>query len=314
MTETNSTSLSEDLAHAPVGRLAVWFTGARPRTLPAAVAPVLVGTALAARDGSFHPLSLVATLTAALFVQIGANFANDYSDAKRGADTPERLGPVRLTATGQASANSVLIAAWICFALAFAAGIYVAATTSWLLLGVGAAAIAAALLYTGGPKPYGYTGLGELFVFVFFGLVAVVGTYFAHTQTITQAAVFAAVPVGALASAILVVNNIRDFEGDRRAGKRTLAVLIGRSRAITLYRTLVATAYISVVILVAFRTFSPLALICWFSLVMALRPLRLVQTCEDGPSLNGALAQTGKLLLAFCILLALGVLILPVGE
>src|SRR5215210_4526027 len=204
---------------------------ARPRTLPAAVAPVLVGTALAATEDTFHVLRFLAALIGALFIQVGTNLSNDYSDARRGADMEDRLGPVRVTAGGLMPPRQVLVGTYVAFGVAVAAGLYLAAVAGWELLLVGAASILAGVLYTGGPRPYGYEGLGELFVFLFFGIVAVAGSYFVQTEGLRWEAFALAVPVGLLAAAILVVNNVRDVDTDRRAGKRTLAVKLGRERA-----------------------------------------------------------------------------------
>src|SRR5947209_14081182 len=221
----------------------IWLMAARPRTLPAAVAPVLVGTALAGFLHVFHPLRFFAALLSAVFIQVGTNLSNDYSDARRGADTEDRLGPVRVTAGGLVPPKQVLIATYVSFAVAVLAGIYLIAVAGWALLLVGAASILAGVLYTGGPRPYGYEGLGELFVFLFFGIVAVVGSYFVQTEDLRWEAFALAVPVGLLAAAILVVNNVRDIETDRRAGKRTLAVKLGRERARRLYAAMIAVAF-----------------------------------------------------------------------
>src|SRR5207302_2193867 len=204
---------------------------ARPRTLPAAVAPVLVGTSLAANEDVFHPFRFACALVGSVFIQIGTNLANDYSDARRGADTEDRLGPVRVTAGGLMPPRRVLIGTWVAYGIAVLAGAYLIAVAGWQLLLVGAASIAAGVLYTGGPRPYGYEGLGELFVFLFFGVVAVVGSYFVQREQLEWQAFALSVPVGLLASAILVVNNVRDVDTDRRADKRTLAVRLGRPRA-----------------------------------------------------------------------------------
>ncbi|MGH3102362.1 MAG: 1,4-dihydroxy-2-naphthoate polyprenyltransferase, partial [Thermoleophilia bacterium] len=217
---------------------------ARPRTLPAAVAPVLVGTALAATEGTFRPLSFIAAMLGAVFIQVGTNLSNDYSDARRGADTEDRLGPVRVTAGGLVPPRQVLVATYVAFGLAVLAGAYLIATAGWELLLIGVASILAGVLYTGGPRPYGYEGLGEVFVFLFFGVVAVSGSYFAQVERLTWEAFVLAVPVGLLASAILVVNNVRDLETDRRAGKRTLAVRLGRPRARTLFAAMVFGAFL----------------------------------------------------------------------
>ena len=209
----------------------LWLLAARPRTLPAAVAPVLVGTALALTDDVFRPLAFVAALVGSVFIQIGTNLSNDYSDARRGADTEDRLGPVRVTAGGLLPPRRVLVGTYLAFGIAVAAGAYLAAVAGWELLVVGVLSILAGVLYTGGPRPYGYEGLGELFVFLFFGVVAVVGSYYVQTEELVWEAFALSVPVGLLAAAILVVNNVRDVDTDRRAGKRTLAVKLGRERA-----------------------------------------------------------------------------------
>src|SRR3954454_17326053 len=194
---------------------------ARPRTLPAAIAPVLVGTALGVTDrGELRVGGFVAALLGAIFIQGGTNLSNDYSDARRGADTEDRLRPVRVTAGGLGPPRQVLVPTYVAFGLAVLAGAYLIATAGWELLLVGAASILAGVLYTGGPRPYGYEGLGEVFVFLFFGVVAVTGSYFAQVERIEWEALVLAVPVGLLAAAILVVNNVRDLETDRRAGKR----------------------------------------------------------------------------------------------
>ena len=210
--------------------LRLWLVAARPRTLPAAVAPVLVGTALAGSEDVFRPLAFVAALVGSIFIQIGTNLSNDYSDARRGADTEDRLGPVRVTAGGLMPPRTVLIGTYVAFGIAVAAGAYLTAVAGWQLLVVGVLSIAAGVLYTGGPRPYGYAGLGELFVFLFFGIVAVTGSYFVQTEEVTWEALALSVPIGLLAAAILVVNNVRDIDTDARAGKRTLAVKLGRER------------------------------------------------------------------------------------
>src|ERR1700759_178735 len=223
----------------------IWLTAARPRTLPAAVAPVLVGTSLAGFVHVFHPLRFVAALLGALFIQVGTNLSNDYSDARRGADAEDRRGPVRVTAGGLVPPRQVLIATYVSFGLAGLAGIYLIAVAGWALLIVGAASILAGVAYTGGPKPYGYEGLGEVFVFLFFGVVAVAGSYFVQVKTLDWEAFALAVPVGLLASAILVVNNVRDIDTDRRAGKRTLAVKLGRDGARALFDGMLAVAFLT---------------------------------------------------------------------
>jgi 1,4-dihydroxy-2-naphthoate octaprenyltransferase len=286
----------------------IWLMAARPRTLPAAVAPVLVGTALAATDGTFKPVTFLAALVGALFIQVGTNLSNDYSDARRGADTEDRLGPVRVTAGGLVPPRQVLIATYVAFAVAVLAGVYLIATAGWELLLVGAASILAGVLYTGGPRPYGYEGLGEIFVFLFFGVVAVAGSYFAQTEALAWEALVLAVPVGLLASAILVVNNVRDLETDRRAGKRTLAVRLGRERARTLFVAMIAGAFLTAPLPWLLGSLSPWLLLSWLAIPLAVPVVRLVRTRTDGPALNGALAGTGQLQLAFCVLLSAGLL------
>jgi 1,4-dihydroxy-2-naphthoate octaprenyltransferase len=290
--------------------LHIWFMAARPRTLPAAVAPVLVGTALAATEGTFKWLTFVAAMLGALFIQVGTNLSNDYSDARRGADTEDRLGPVRVTAGGLVPPRQVLVATYVAFGLAVLAGVYLIVTAGWELLLVGAASILAGVLYTGGPRPYGYEGLGEVFVFLFFGVVAVTGSYFAQVEMLTWEAFALAVPVGLLASAILVVNNIRDLETDRRAGKRTLAVRLGRSRARGLYGIMVYVAFLTAPLpwLLGSADLSAWLLLPWAALPLAVPVVRIVRNRSDGPSLNGALARTGMLQLVFCALLSAGIL------
>ena len=288
--------------------LRIWLMAARPRTLPAAIAPVLVGTALAGSEGQFRPLVFVAALVGSVFIQIGTNLSNDYSDARRGADTEERLGPVRVTAGGLVPPRKVLVATWLAFGIAVAAGAYLIAIAGWQLLVVGIAAIAAGVLYTGGPRPYGYEGLGELFVFGFFGIVAVVGSYYVQTEELRGLAFTLAVPVGLLASAILMVNNIRDIETDRRAGKRTLAVRLGRHRARRVFAAMVYLPF-GWTTVVAIAAGKPAVLLMWLSFAFAPGLVRTVASRTDGPSLNHALAQSGRLLAAFSVLVSAGLLL-----
>jgi 1,4-dihydroxy-2-naphthoate octaprenyltransferase len=289
--------------------LHIWLMAARPRTLPAAVAPVLVGTALAATEGTFRPLTFVAAMLGALFIQVGTNLSNDYSDARRGADTEDRLGPVRVTAGGLVPPRQVLVATYVAFGMAVLAGAYLIATAGWELLLVGAASILAGVLYTGGPRPYGYEGLGEVFVFLFFGLVAVAGSYFVQTEEVTWEAFALAVPVGLLAAAILVVNNVRDLETDRRAGKRTLAVRLGRPRTRTIFGLMVYGAFLTAPIPWIAGSLSPWLLLPLVLLPPAVELVRMVRTHTDGPTLNEALGRTGLLQLGFCILLSVGLLL-----
>lgn len=282
---------------------------ARPRTLPAAVAPVLVGTALGAEHGDLRPLAFVAALVGALLIQVGTNLSNDYSDARRGADTEDRLGPVRVTAGGLVPPRQVLVATWATFALAVLVGVYLIYVAGWELLLVGVASILAGVLYTGGPRPYGYEGLGELFVFAFFGIVAVTGSYFVQTEELAWEAFALAVPVGMLAAAVLMVNNIRDRETDARAGKRTLAVRLGAEGARALYAGAVFGAYVLLPIPWIAGALDVWVLLPVLTLPLALRVTAVVSERTDGPSLNAALAQTGLLQLAFCVLLSVGVLL-----
>ncbi|MEA2220886.1 MAG: 1,4-dihydroxy-2-naphthoate polyprenyltransferase [Solirubrobacteraceae bacterium] len=287
----------------------IWLMAARLRTLPAAIAPVLVGTSLAYQlDDVFRPGSFVAALLGSILIQVGTNLSNDYSDARRGADAEDRLGPVRVTAGGLVPPKQVLMATYVTFGLAVLCGVYLVATAGIELLFVGIASIAAGVLYTGGPRPYGYEGLGEVFVFLFFGIVAVAGSTFAQTETWPWQAFVLAVPVGLLAAAILVVNNVRDIDSDRRAGKRTLAVRLGRRRGRLLYAAMVYGSYVVVVLPWLLGSLSALLLLSWLTLPVAVGLARMVQSHTDGPTLNEALARTGQLQLAFCVLLCAGIL------
>jgi 1,4-dihydroxy-2-naphthoate polyprenyltransferase len=287
----------------------IWLMAARVRTLPAAVAPVLVGTALAIQNGEFDGFAFAFALLGAIFIQVGTNLSNDYSDARRGADTEDRLGPVRVTAGGLVPPRQVLHATYVSFGLAVACGIYLVVVAGPVLLLIGAASIVAGVLYTGGPRPYGYEGLGELFVFLFFGLVAVTGSYYVQIQHLPWEAFALAVPVGLLASAILVVNNVRDIDTDRRAGKRTLAVRLGREHARTLYGVLVYGAFLLAQVPWLAGSLTPWLLLPLLLLPLALDLVRTVRNHTDGPTLNGALARTGMLQLGFCVLLSAGILL-----
>ncbi|MGH2914567.1 MAG: 1,4-dihydroxy-2-naphthoate polyprenyltransferase [Solirubrobacteraceae bacterium] len=293
-----------------ISGLRIWLMAARPRTLPAAIAPVLVGTALAGFAHVFHPLRFVAALAGALLIQVGTNLSNDYSDARRGADAEDRLGPVRVTAGGLVPPRQVLIATYASFGLAVLAGVYLIVVAGWILLVIGAASILAGVAYTGGPRPYGYEGLGELFVFLFFGIVAVAGSYFVQTRALEWQAFALAIPVGLLAAAILVVNNVRDIDSDRRAGKRTLAVRMGRARSRTLYAAVIAAPYpLLLVILLLGPGLRAWLLLGWLTIPLAMRLVRTVARHADGPTLNAALAGTGQLQLLFCLLLSAGLLL-----
>jgi 1,4-dihydroxy-2-naphthoate polyprenyltransferase len=284
---------------------------ARPRTLPAAIAPVLVGTAAAVyvSGGEIRWGAFVAALLGSILIQIGTNLANDYSDARRGADTVDRLGPVRVTASGLVAPRRVLVATWLAFALAVAAGIYLATVAGPILLAVGAASIAAGVLYTGGPRPYGYAGLGEPFVFLFFGLVAVNGAYFVQLERLDWLPFGLSVAIGSLATAILAVNNVRDVDTDRRVGKRTLAVRLGREGARRLYIGLIATAYLALLITLAAEGGPWEAALALVSLGLVPAAARPVLKRTDGPALNAALAKTGALLALFGLALSAGLLV-----
>jgi 1,4-dihydroxy-2-naphthoate polyprenyltransferase len=284
---------------------------ARPRTLPAAVAPVLVGTAAAVQFLGHLPRwgAFFAALVGSIFIQIGTNLANDYSDAKRGADTADRLGPVRVTASGLVTPQRVMRATWIAFAVAVVCGIYLAAVAGWVVIVIGAFSIAAGVLYTGGPRPYGYAGLGEVFVFLFFGLVAVNGSYYVQLEELDAPPLGLSISIGFLATAIIVVNNVRDVETDRRAGKSTLAVRIGREPAVQLYGLLVAGAFVVLPVALWAGEASALPLIGLLAAPLALKPYRTLAERRDGPALNGVLAATGALLGIFSLLVTAGLLI-----
>jgi 1,4-dihydroxy-2-naphthoate octaprenyltransferase len=279
-----------------------WVAGARPRTLPAALAPVLVGTGAAAALDGYAPVPALLALVVALALQVGVNYANDYSDGTRGTDA-ERVGPMRLVGSGAATARQVLVAAGLAFAVASLAGLALAALSSWWLVAVGAVCIAAAWTYTGGPLPYGYRALGEVFVFVFFGPVAVVGTTFVQTGAVEPLAVAASVPVGLLIVAILVVNNLRDLDGDAAVGKRTLAVLLGDRRTRFLYVGLFLVAFATIAAIGLVR---PWALVALLAAALAVPPARTVLSGGRGPALISALQATGLLTLATGVLLGAG--------
>jgi 1,4-dihydroxy-2-naphthoate polyprenyltransferase len=288
----------------------IWLMAARPRTLPAAIAPVLVGTSAAVEAvDDIHWGAFVAALVGSIFIQIGTNLANDYSDAKRGADTADRLGPVRVTSAGLVAPRRVLYATWLAFGVAVAAGVYLATVAGWVIIAVGAASIAAGVLYTGGPRPYGYAGLGELFVFLFFGLVAVNGSYYVQLEELDWLPFCLSISVGFLSTAILVVNNVRDIDTDRRAGKRTLAVRLGRDRARKLYLALIGGAFAWLPVTLLITGGPGEALLGLLALWLASRPAHAVVERTDGPSLNAALAGTGAMLAAFSVLVSAGLLI-----
>ena len=282
-----------------------WLAGTRPRTLPAAVVPVLIGSGVALGYDRFSWWRALLALVVALALQIGVNFANDYSDGVRGSDA-KRVGPVRLVAAGLATPRHVLAAAFGCFLVAGAAGLALAAVTAWWLVAVGAACVAAAWFYTGGPRPYGYHGLGEVFVFTFFGVVAVAGTAYVQMDRFSWLGLAASVPAGLLACALLIVNNLRDIQGDTVAAKRTLAVRLGDARSRTAYLLTLVLAFCGAALIAIDR---PLTLITAITLPLAWIPLRSVRAGASGPALVKALGQTGRLQLAFGIAFAIGLAI-----
>lgn len=289
---------------AEVATTAEWVEGARPRTLFMALAPVAAGTGVAAAASAAAVGPALLALLVALALQIGVNYANDYSDGVRGTDA-ERVGPQRLVGSGAASPRAVLVAALVSFAVAGVAGLALAALSSWWLVVVGAVSIAAAWAYTGTSKPYGYRALGEVSVFVFFGLVAVVGTAFVQTDRLTGLAFAAAVPVGLLACALLVANNVRDIPGDERVGKRTLAVMLGQKNSRFLYAMLVVVPF-GWAVFVALGVGSAWPLLTLLALPLVVVAVRPVLSGAVGPALIPTLRHTGQLTLAYAVLLGLG--------
>lgn len=288
--------------------LAAWWLAARPKTLPAALSGVVVATALAWLDGGLAVGPALAAWAIALLLQVGSNLANDVYDAERGADTAERLGPARATQSGWLTRAQVKRGMAVVFVVAFALGLYLTWVRGWLVLAIGAAAIASAIAYTGGPYPLGYHGLGEVFVFVFFGPAAVVGTYWVQTGSAPFRVWVASFAIGLLVTAILVVNNLRDVEQDRAAGKRTVAVRIGTRATMREWTLFVVLPYLTVAAAVAAGLYSPGALAVLLSVPLAVSTARIVFH-ETGAALNRALAMTGQLALAFGALFSIGVIV-----
>ncbi len=291
-----------------------WIAGARPRTLPAALVPVLVGTAAAAgMNGDTNALKglviwrFAAALVVSLALQIGVNYANDYSDGIRGTDA-DRVGPMRLTGSGRKTPSAVKRAAFASFGVAAVAGLGLAAATSWWLIAVGLVAIAAAWFYTGGPRPYGYAGLGEVFVFVFFGIVATTGSAFVQIERVTPLTLLVSIPVGLFATALLVVNNLRDIPGDTEAGKRTLAVRLGDKRTRIFYIVLVVLPFFTVPFLCGLSQ-RPAGAFSMFAVLLARKPVQRVIEGARGPALIPVLGATGKVQLAFGVLISVGLFI-----
>jgi 1,4-dihydroxy-2-naphthoate octaprenyltransferase len=291
----------------PLTRWQVWWLAARPKTLPAAVSGVVAGTALAVRDGQFRLGPALAALCVGLLLQIGSNLANDVFDYERGADTAARLGPLRVTQAGLLSPKQVKLGMGVVFGLAALLGVYLAWQAGWVVLLIGLAAIVSAILYTGGPFAYGYYGLGDLFVFLFFGLAAVAGTYYVQAETVSQAAWWTCVPIGLLVVNILVVNNLRDIESDRSAGKHTLAVRMGVHGTRLQYTILLAITYLLMPVLTLSGVLPWGAMLTWLSLPLAGRMLRMVWTAQGRP-LNTALAGNGQLAFIFSLLFFVGMM------
>lgn len=289
-------------------RLQIWLAASRPKTLPAAAAPVVAASALAWHDGAFRPGPALACLLTALLLQIAANLANDLFDFQRGADTPDRLGPLRVTQAGLLTSQQVKTGLAVCFIISGLLGVYVAFSSSWHILLIGILAIIAALAYSGGPLPYGYYGLGELGVFLFFGLAAVGGSYYGQAVTLTPAVFLIAAAMGFLSTAILVVNNLRDIDTDRAGGKKTLSVLMGRTFTKFEYWTLVTAAYLIPLVMWICGYASSWVLLAFISLPLAVRACLHVSRLT-GRALNAVLAETGRLELIFALLVGIGLIL-----
>jgi len=290
-------------------KLKIWILAARPKTLPAGISSVIVGGAVAVAEGGFAWLPTLAAFMGAVLLQIGANLANDYFDYLSGADDGERLGPVRVTQAGLASPREMRIAMLIVFGLAGLVGLYMASISGWwLIVVVGISSILAALAYTGGPFPFGYHGLGDVFAFIFFGPVAVFGTVFVQMKTIPILAVWSSIPMGLLPTAILVVNNLRDIEGDKRAGKHTLAVRFGAKGARIEYILLLTGVYLIPILMILLRIGNLWLLMSWISLLLVPRLLKLILN-QTGRPLNVALAGTAQLTLAYALCYSLGLIL-----
>ena len=287
----------------------VWWSAVRPATLAASVAPVLAGTAIAVHDGGARPAAGLAALVVAVAMQLGVNFANDYSDFRRGADSRQRIGPVRAASSGVVAPDHVRWAAIGAFGAAGVVGVALSLATDWRLLVVGAACLLAGWLYTGGPRPYGYLGFGELFVFLFFGLIATCGTVYVEEGRVTSLSVLAGCALGFLASAILVLNNLRDIASDRAAGKRTLATRVGRSVTQRLVLALASGAFVMVAIAVLARVAPATALLALLAIPVAVPAVRVAFSTAAGPQLVGALKQMAATELAFVLLFALGLVV-----
>ncbi len=300
--------MSEAVSSPKPGSARAWVLACRPPTLTAAVSPVAVGSACAYAVNGFRAGPALAALAGAMFLQIGSNLANDVFDFEKGADTEERLGPVRAAQAGLLSPRALRCGMAVAFGAAFAVGIYLTIVAGPVVIAIGLSSIAAAIAYTGGPYPLGYHGLGDVFVLLFFGFVAVAGTAFVQLGSVPALAWFAAIPVGALATAILVVNNVRDRETDVKAGKRTLPVRFGRTAGLIEYAGLVAAAYLVPVFLAATRAASPWVLLPLASAPIGVRLTRRVMT-DSGRALNASLVGTARLLFVHAVLFAIGIAI-----
>ncbi len=290
----------------PQSRLQVWILASRPKTLWAAIAPVIIGTAMAYADHAVHWLSALAALFGAVMIQIGTNLANDYFDYKKGTDTHERIGPLRVTQAGLVKPEAMKRAIAIAFGLALLAGIYLVWRGGLPIVAVGLLSILFGILYTAGPLPLGYNGLGDIFVFIFFGIVAVGGTYYVQALTIFPETIVAGAAPGFWSVALLTVNNLRDIDNDRKGGKRTFAARFGRTFARTEYVICVLAACIIPAVLAVMTGSHSTVLCASATLLAALPTLKIVLTKTDGPTLNAALAATGKLLLLYSVLFAIG--------
>lgn len=285
-----------------------WVLAIRPRTLPAAAAGVIMGSSLAWRDGHFRFDAFLVCLLVALLLQIGSNLANDVFDYERGTDTAERLGPTRVTQAGLLTPLQVKMGMAVVFGLAALLGLYLAWLGGWIIIIIGIAAILSAIAYTGGPFPLGYYGLGDLFVFLFFGIAAVAGTYYIHAGFVSPAAWWMTVPPGLIVTAILVVNNLRDLENDRKAGKHTLAVKFGEQGTKLQYTICMVVAYLVLIPTILLGIVPPLSLLAWASLPLAIRAVKVVLT-QKGRPLNAALAGTGQTALLFSVLFWVGLIL-----
>lgn len=292
----------------PLSGMQIWLLAARPKTLPAAAAGVITGAALAWRDGAFQPGPALASLLVALLLQIGSNLANDVYDYERGADAGERHGPMRVTQAQLLTPAQVKLGMWVVFGLSTLLGLYLAFIAGWVVILIGLAAILSAIAYTGGPFPLGYYGLGDLFVFIFFGVAAVAGTYYVQAGSVSAQAWWMSLPVGWLIVDILVVNNLRDIQADRAAGKHTLAVRLGERGSRVQYAILSVLSYLILPVLALFDILPWTSLLAWLSLPLAWRTWGIVRE-QAGRPLNAALAGTGQTTLVYSLLFFSGMLL-----